>query len=505
MIMKKRKNWLTALLSMFVLASCSLEEDTSSFSTPDNFYQTKEQCLSALNSCYIPLNGTYNYTLFIATEACTDIMYINSGTLDSRLDISPAKPRHGETVWNNGYKGVMYCNAAINGIENSPLEENEKLPLLGEGKIMRAFYYYLLTSFFGDVPFYTEHVADVETQQKIGRLGRMSAVETREYLIKELSAIVPLMDQVRSSEVASNRTGAATGWMLIAKMAMWNKKWDTAIDAISKLEEIYGDLGQYPLEDVMFRNKNTPESIFEIQHSYVAGGLNYTSNLASICMPISRRSGTCEYDGVEIPELGDKSTCWTPWRPTAYFCQNLQTKIGGDLRAKYNMAWEYNGHAFKSVSTAPWPGPKFWCPYLDNSRDGNNYKIFRYADALLMKAECYCQLEQDPDIAMKYLNMTRNRAGIGDYPKFRTWARLMDEIQKERGRELIGEFQRKFDLVRWGIWYTQTYENTGSSSLKENIRPCHEYYPIPDTQVVYSGYALDNKAYDAYFGSTTPQ
>ena len=81
----------------------------------------------------------------------------------------------------------------------------------------------------------------------------------------------------------------------------------------------------------------------------------------------------------------------------------------------------------------------------------------------------------------------------------------MDEIQKERGRELIGDFQRKFDLVRWGIWYTQTYENTGSSSLKENIRPCHEYYPIPDTQVVYSGYALDNKAYDAYYGSTTPQ
>ena len=73
MIMKKRKNWLTALLSMFVLASCSLEEDTSSFSTPDNFYQTKEQCLSALNSCYIPLNGTYNYTLFIATESCISI------------------------------------------------------------------------------------------------------------------------------------------------------------------------------------------------------------------------------------------------------------------------------------------------------------------------------------------------------------------------------------------------------------------------------------------------
>ena len=279
MVMKKRINWLITLLSMFTLVACSLEEETSSFSTPNNFYQTKAQCLSALNSCYIPLNGTYNYTFFIATEACTDIMYINSGTLDSRLDISPAKPRHGETVWTNGYKGVMYCNAAIHGIENSPLTEDEKLSLLGEGKIMRAFYYYLLTSFFGDVPFYTEHVKDVETQQKIGHLGRMSAVETRNYLIKELSEVVPLMEQVRSSEIASNRTGAATGWMLIAKMAMWNKEWDIALNAISKLEDIYGDLSQYSLEDVMFRNKNTPESIFEIQHSYVTGGLNYTSNL----------------------------------------------------------------------------------------------------------------------------------------------------------------------------------------------------------------------------------
>ena len=152
----------------------------------------------------------------------------------------------------------MYCNAAIHGIENSPLTEDEKLSLLGEGKIMRAFYYYLLTSFFGDVPFYTEHVKDVETQQKIGHLGRMSAVETRNYLIKELSEIVPLMEQVRSSEIASNRTGAATGWMLIAKMAMWNKEWDTALNAISKLEDIYGDLSQYSLEDIMFRNKKHP-------------------------------------------------------------------------------------------------------------------------------------------------------------------------------------------------------------------------------------------------------
>ena len=498
----KKINYRLCLLLMALLVafapSCSLQEDLTGFSSPKTFYRTKAQCLSALNSCYIPLKSIYTYTFMIAVEGCTDLMYIASGTQDAQLDISPAKPRFGATVWTYGYRGVMYANAALAGIERSPLSEEEKAPLLAEGKVMRAFYYYLLTSFFGDVPFYTDDVSDGETLAKVGRLGRMPATDTRNYLIKELQECVYSMEQIRSSEVEDNRAGAAMAWMLIAKMAMWNKQWDTALDALSKIEVIYGDLSQYPLEDVWFRNKNTPESIFEIQHTYVAGGLNYSSNVACICMPYTRRAGTSEYDGVVVDELGDKSTVWSPLRPNVYFCQGLQTKTSSDKRARMNMAWDYNGHLFKSVNARPWMGPKFWCPQMDGSKDGNNYKVFRYADALLMMAECYCQKQADAEKSMEYLNRVKRRAGIAEYTRFRTWPRLLDEIQKERGRELIGEFQRKFDLVRWGIWYKQTYENTDYSRVKDNMLPCHEYYPIPDTEVVYSGYALDNKAYEKY-------
>lgn len=38
-----------------------------------------------------------------------------------------------------------------------------------------------------------------------------------------------------------------------------------------------------------------------------------------------------------------------------------------------------------------------------------------------------------------------------------------------------------------------TYEYTNYPTLKDNMLPCHEYYPIPDKEVVYSGGALDNK------------
>lgn len=118
------------------------------------------------------------------------------------------------------------------------------------------------------------------------------------------------------------------------------------------------------------------------------------------------------------------------------------------------MAWEYDGKPFSGVGTRPWLGPKFWCPGMQNTADFSNQKVFRYADAILMMAECYAETE-DSDEAVRYLNMVRERAGTTAYV-FKNKDALLEEIQKERGRELLGEFQRKFDLVRWGIWYQMT-------------------------------------------------
>ena len=118
-----------------------------------------------------------------------------------------------------------------------------------------------------------------------------------------------------------------------------------------------------------------------------------------------------------------------------------------------------------------------------------------------MISECYYNLG-DYSQSVKYLNMTRNRAGLDDYT-YRTPVRLAEEIRNERGRELFGEFQRKYDLVRWGIWYDAVTANSDYAYLQLNttnsrIKPCHRYYPIPDTEVTYSRYNLDNKEYNEY-------
>lgn len=501
--MKKMKhNILSLALSAAVclpFAGCSLDEDTSSLYTPENYFASKAECQSAINACYTSIKSIYTYTYFLATECCTDIIYCPSGTLDARLDISPAIPRFGQTVWTQGYLGIQRCNFAIAGIEaSSAISDEDRVELLCEAKTLRGFYYLTLTSFFGNCPFYFDDVVDNAVMQKIARLPRMDASATRDSIIVDLQKIAPQASQTRTSDNDGHRLGAACAYMVIAKCAMWNKKWETALDALKEIEAIYGDFSQYDLEEnVMFRNKNTPESIMEVQHTYTQGGLTYTSNLACVCTPTRKTSnGVTTFDGVSIPELGSNCTTWAAARPNVFFSQGLQTKMGKDLRKAYNMAWEYDGHAFNSVNTRPWMGPKFWCLDMQGTADGNNYKVFRYADALLMMAECYNELGDDAT-AVGYLNLTRNRAGLGDYT-YRTSARLQDEIRNERARELFGEFQRKFDLVRWGIWYQAVTDYSDYNALVENLYPCREYYPIPDKEVVYSGYALDNNEYQKY-------
>ena len=518
----KLKNILIAAMMMLVLPfqSCSLEEDTQGLSTPDDFFRKYSECQSVVNSCYIPIKSIYTYTMMIATECVSDVLYISSGTLDARLDISPAIPRHGATVWQNGYLGVQRCNFAVEGIQRAYEQEilsvEQYNQLICEAKTLRGFYYWLLTSFFGDVPFYFDDVTDNAVLNRIALLPRMDANVTRTTVIEDLKTVVANASQIRTSENEGQRVGAALAYHLIAKMAMWNAAYDTAqtpeywygeaLDALHKLEKIYGSLSQYDYtENALWRNHNTLESIMEVQHIYVQGGLSYTSNVSCICMPHPRTTGTSIFDGVNMPEIGDQPTVWTAMRPNVYFSQGLQAKKSRDIRRNVNMAWGYgegdNYKEFNSVNSRPWPGPKFWCPNQQASNDGNNYKIFRYSDAILMIAECYAQLE-DYDTAVQYLDMTRTRAGLANYT-FRTPARLMDELRNERARELFGDMQRKFDLVRWGIWYEQTtaysdYKYLQEGNADQMIKRCHRFYPIPDIQVTYSKGNLDNKEYNAY-------
>lgn len=498
---------ITSILSAVVLfSSCSkfLEEEPSSFVGADGFFKTEEQIKASVNGVYMPLTSIYSQNLIIATEGVTDLAFLNSSSVDAKMEISPANPGMGDDLWQNAYKGVMYANASIAGIKRSTVDEAKKGSYLAEAITLRAVYYYLLTSTFNGVPYYTKNVNSVEVLEEVNKLPRTDANIVRDSLIQDLQAHVELLPQKRTSDITGNRVSAPLAYMLIAKMALWNKKYELAKEALLKIKEIYGDLAQYPLVDTYYRNKNTPESIFEVQYAWSTTGIKKTTQVACFFTP-AKKAGTATYDGVDIPELGDKANPFTSITPSEYFMGLYDVY---DPRREIILAYTYNGKNFSrpmanNGTGKAWMGPKFWCPGMQNLADGNNQKVFRYADALLMLAECANELG-DTDLAMSSINAVKKRAEeeaiierefqLASYPGK---AEFFKEVQEERARELMGEYGRKYDLVRWDI-YASSIQNTIAEEfpdIKSNFRPYHRYYPIPDVEVVKSEGALSNPEY----------
>ena len=545
-----------SIIAAFAFISCSLEEPLKGYSEGHESFRTELQCDAALRGTYTPLHYIYNLQFFFATEACTDIWSSNSSDQNAQLDITPAKSGVGETVWKYAYKGVERANECVEGISASPLKNDVKLPLVAEAKVMRALYYYILTSFFGDVPYYTHSVPTIDKIDSVRYLPRKPAFEIRDALCKELrEEAIPYFNEenglkCRSNQVKDQHAGYALGLMLIAKMAMWNEDWQAAVDALEMLEEVYGEFNEanYPLKDIWWRNNNIDESIFEIQHSWSPDGAKFYGALAQVLTP--KCSGDYIYDGVYLPHLSKYGTSSSPVRATKHYAlfrsaNNSQTPNSANAQAifsampmkftnetypngtakrycgvidlnamatgkteldgvvdrrtiyTFGMGNIETGETFDAIKKGGmfYGGEKFWCPDMVANYDSNNYRLFRYADAVLMMSESLCRLGHAKK-AVAYLDLVRARAGLDSYlPEYISEADMIKEIQNERARELGGEMHRKFDLVRWGIWYDQTLQFNEEARVKSNIRECHEYYPIPDTECALSGGVLNNEAY----------
>lgn len=546
------KKTIAIALLIFGAMSCSLKEKITSYTEGDKYYRSVEQIKTGLNACYSPLKLIYtNMGFWEMCECATDLMYLNiDNQIDAVCDIAPARPGAASLVWQRGYQGVSRTNNMLfytdRAVSEGYINENEAAPLYAEAAVLRSFYWYLLTSTFGDVPFYTERVTE-ENRTKIVKLPRMSATEIRSFCIEELRKNLSAMPARRTYDSGTDyRVGRALGLMLGGRLCLWNKDWDGALEFFGQLETIYGDLSQYPLSDVPFSVKYSRESIWEVPNIYEANGLQIVGTLASWTTPLRAQNIVSDefaqediisdiYYGIGIPELGSHAMTYTSVRPTPFLCQNLLPYLSDDLRSgEYsngaktarggsgNLAWRWLGYdpddagrtgekqvmffgsknadgtwSRMNQSSTPWLGNKFWCPDMRSTRDANNYKIFRYAGAVLGLAEANL-MKGDVASSLHYLNMVRSRAGLSDLSLADVGGNadlLMEEIRRECAKELLGEYNRKFDLVRWGIWYERTRQYNTGSLISQNVRPCNRYWPIPADQVAASGGVLTNKEY----------
>lgn len=119
---------------------------------------------------------------------------------------------------------------------------------------------------------------------------------------------------------------------------------------------------------------------------------------------------------------------------------------------------------------------------------GKNIPFLRYANVLLLYAECLNELGQTAD-AVEYVNQVRRRAWDNNLPDDKAWKANMSKEQffealmTERVRELFGERWRKFDLVRTGKFVEYVKARNKWTNRYGKIQEYNKYWPIPQSEI----------------------
>jgi hypothetical protein len=123
-----------------------------------------------------------------------------------------------------------------------------------------------------------------------------------------------------------------------------------------------------------------------------------------------------------------------------------------------------------------------------NVNVGINYRLWRYADVLMLLAECENEAGSAAN-AISYLNEIRNRASVS-MPNYGTAAmdaagfpvstkeQIFKAIQHERFIELAGEEIRNIDILRWRA----NGKLTGPDPISYFQAGKYEFLPIPQDE-----------------------
>ncbi|TZF83081.1 RagB/SusD family nutrient uptake outer membrane protein [Pedobacter sp. BS3] len=466
------------------LISCknTLIENPKGFVSPVNFFNSEKECQAAVNGIYDRLYDIYgNLAVFTALEVASDLSVrkVSTNNEDGTFTYTPNVPGAGAIVWQYAYNGIMYANNTISGIKRAPISDQAKSRYIGEAIFLRSLYYYTLTSMFSDVPYIDFALESEELVSKAGTMKRTNADSIRTALMADLEHYAPsLLPTVSGADLGRATQGAA--YTLLSHIALFNRNWKKAewacqqvIDSKKyKLVNNWGDIDSIA---------NNPESIFEIQFTYSATGLKRTHSIYNSFMPYPRSGSTSKYDGVDMGS--NTPTTYGHIVPTqrliSYYSAN-------DKRKDHILAYKYKGVEFnrsKSSAHLPWFGPRFWDFKAVASVGGRNMIMFRYADVLLMQAEAQIELDEFDD-AKKNLKLIQDRANISDITASDKPG-LREQLRRERARELVGEYGRRIDLVRWDIFLESIKSVKDDYADPANyVEQYKQYYPIPAQEVV---------------------
>ncbi len=499
--MMKKILILSALLVFGIVLSCN-EEDLNKTNpngvTFDTYFNNGDELTSGVNSIYalVQSNSLVSREWFFTHDLRSDEMASGGGQLETarnQLLIGVHGPGNAlvNAIWRGWYRTIHRANVIISKApEVEEIDESLRSRLLGEARFLRGWAYYEIATFFGGAPIYTDFVQSVEGSNPKSPQSEVYAVAIDDLTFAQ--GVLPA-DYDEANNGRATRGAAQT---LLARVYL--QLGDYAA-ARTELEKVVSS-GQYALVDDYLDLTNeegefNAESIFEIVYAPSGGAYNWGA----------------DSDGQNVAEETVRTQEYSAvgWRnviPSDKLLNSYERVSNGAPKddPRYDFSYWLEGELFNNGESVMTPDrvqgntsvvdgveqKVSWQKYsvlykLDAgyATSAINQRIMRYADVLLMLAECENELD-NPQVAIDLVNQVRARGSV-DMPPIPTAtipAGNKDEIrraiQHERMIELAGEQVRNFDIVRW-----RKHGKLDQEPIDYFIANRHELLPIPQTEI----------------------
>ena len=481
MKMKKIYSILIGCFTSLALLSCSndfVDVDPINENSED-YFNTPEDYEEALIGAYDLLQATY-LNVMVGEIASDNTLAGGESATDTpgiqEIDNMTHTPVNQQLrdIWGWMFSGVNRANYILEFQDKIDFDGKDQI--IAQARFLRAYYYFELVKWFGDVPL------AVDERFLFG--DQFDAVRTpaSEVYAQIEQDLIFAAETLPATQAQEGRITSGAARALLGKAYLYQNKFTEAADALDQVIA-----GPYDLLDdysILFlqEGENSIESVFEVQYTDKEGA-------GFGCLQCSEGNVAVGFNGIRNysgPEFDSGfsfnvpvAEAYNAFEPGDTRQDNAILDIeafAARTGATYSEGYEHTGYFNRKYL------PRKGDANLGdaNLTNPNNYRSIRFADVLLMAAEAHNRKTNPNDVlAQEYLNRVRRRAfGDLDHDIVATGAALTEFIYAERRLELVGEGHRFFDLVRTG---RAADEIPGFTPNK------NELFPIPSIEIELAG------------------
>lgn len=484
----KTYKYIFTILTATVLVSCNdsfLDRYPKDELTDKNFWQTEEHLKSVANTFTSSLEGKdwLNKTEILADSApwAVTSAYRQLGGGNYTKELSQLN-----SFWVRAYRAIGRTNYFLNNYNravNVPEKVRERYA--AEAYFYRAYNYWRLTTWFGDVPLVTDELNVESPDVYRGRDKRADVIDRvttdLENHYKNLPEYIP------AASAEFGRVSQCAALALLSRIYLYNEMWEKAADAaMLVMKNSYHELYQtgHPESDYcdLFtykgrasRNAANKEVILAYIYNYELGESARSShNLSRECWVNNDYARFVPTKAMVESYLTDEGKIWDPSAVTSYegIFEHRDPRMKqsilapgtpweggkcGDLNSTDDKIFTYPKLINDKTGCMTYTG-YYMRKYVEPStvkyvgHDDNDIIFIRLGEVLLNYAEARCKMgaltQADLDMSV---NKLRDRVGmvhlrLDNIPE---GSSIEAEIQRERRVELFAEGHRYFDIRRW--------------------------------------------------------